>query len=191
MPVVVRRSGINRSWLRRSFGSCALRGISTTQPRRRRDSSPRNIRLAAAASPRLISTEYPRRSRGGDATRLRKIRAAKALREKRTVARRYIREVAYPDPKGDWRIAPLDALRRGTLSLDGFSTPTLTVCAELDPLADQAIEYHDALVSAGAPAELWLARGTVHGFLNIREVVSRREAGLDRVAAYLGAHLGT
>ena len=45
--------------------------------------------------------------------------------------------------------------------------------------------------SAGAPAELWLARGTVHGFLNIREVVSRREAGLDRVAAYLGAHLGT
>ena len=37
---------------------------------RRRDSFPRNIHVAAAASPQLVSTEYPRRSRGGAATRL-------------------------------------------------------------------------------------------------------------------------
>jgi len=36
-----------------------LRGISASRPRRRRDSSPRNLRVAAAAVPRL-SKEYPR-----------------------------------------------------------------------------------------------------------------------------------
>ena len=36
----------------------------------RRDSSPRNIRVPDAASPRLVSTKYPRRSRGVAATRL-------------------------------------------------------------------------------------------------------------------------
>ena len=49
--------------------------MSTSQPRRRRDSSPRNIHVAAAASPRLVRgasprlvfTEYPR---AGQYTRL-------------------------------------------------------------------------------------------------------------------------
>ena len=99
-------------------------------------------------------------------------------------------QVAYEGaPAGDWRAAPLDALRAGTLDLDGFATPTLLVCAELDPLADQAFDYHDALLAAGAPSELWLARGTVHAFLNIAAAKSRREAALDKIAKYLRAHL--
>ena len=47
-----------------------LHGLSTSRPRRRRDSSPQNIHVAAAASPRLASTDYPRRGRGVAATRL-------------------------------------------------------------------------------------------------------------------------
>ena len=43
--------------------------------------------------------------------------------------------------------------------------------------------------SAGAPSELWLARGTVHAFLNNAAAASRRDAGLDKAAAYLRAHL--
>ena len=39
-----------------------LREISTSQPRRRRESFPRNIHVSAAASPRLVSTKRPRRS---------------------------------------------------------------------------------------------------------------------------------
>ena len=44
-----------------------LQKRSKTVPRRR--SSPRNIRVAAAAAPRLVSTEYPRGIHGGAATR--------------------------------------------------------------------------------------------------------------------------
>ena len=48
-----------------------------SRPRRRRDSAPRDIRVASATSPRLGSAEYPRRVRGVAATCLRKIHAAK------------------------------------------------------------------------------------------------------------------
>ena len=53
-----------------TFRVAAIRfhGISTSQPRRRRNSSPQNIHVAAAASPRLVSTEYRRGSRGVAAT---------------------------------------------------------------------------------------------------------------------------
>ena len=46
---------------RRSRGVAAthLHGISTSQPRRRRDSSPRNVHVAATASPRPISGRSP------------------------------------------------------------------------------------------------------------------------------------
>ena len=52
-------------------------GAATLRPRRC-DSSPRNICVAAAAPPRLVSTECPRRSREAAATRPRNIRAARA-----------------------------------------------------------------------------------------------------------------
>ena len=54
----------------RGVAATRLHGISTWQPRRRRDLSPRNIHVAAAASPRPVSTKYPRGSRGVAATRL-------------------------------------------------------------------------------------------------------------------------
>ena len=52
-----------------------LHGISTWHPRRGRDLY--NIHVAPAASPQLVSTEYPRRGRGGAATRLPNVHAAK------------------------------------------------------------------------------------------------------------------
>ena len=58
------------------------------------------------------------------------------------------------------------------------------------PVEETTPRYHRALTKAGAPVELWLARGTVHSFLNLRASASRREAGLERLAAYLAAHLG-
>ena len=54
---------------------------------RGRDSSPRNLCVAAAASPRPVSTESPRRSRGVAATRLRRISAPGARRYKLAVLR--------------------------------------------------------------------------------------------------------
>ena len=60
-----------------------------TSPRRR-DSSPRNTRVAAAASPRLVSTEYPRRSRGGAATRLRGLSTSPAAARRRDSSPRNI-----------------------------------------------------------------------------------------------------
>ena len=58
-------------------------GISTSRPRRRREPSPRNIHVAAAASPRAAPAEYPRRGRGVAASRLRYIRAANVRRPPR------------------------------------------------------------------------------------------------------------
>ena len=58
-----------RGYPRRGRGGSAtrLRGISTSRPRRR-DPSPRNIRVVAAAAPRPVAAEYPRRGRGGSAS---------------------------------------------------------------------------------------------------------------------------
>ena len=53
--------------------SPGLHGRSTSRPRRRRDPSSRNAHVAAAASPRSLSTEYPRRGHGVAAIRLRGI----------------------------------------------------------------------------------------------------------------------
>ena len=49
-----------------------------SSPRRPRDPSPRTIHVAAAGSPRLVSTIYPRRGRGGAATRLRGLSTSQA-----------------------------------------------------------------------------------------------------------------
>ena len=62
---------VSAEYARPSRGGAATspRGICTSQPRRRRDSSPRNLHVPAAAAPRLVSTKYPRRSRGGGGAR--------------------------------------------------------------------------------------------------------------------------
>ena len=54
MPCVPRRM---RTGLGCTGAATRLHGISSSRPRRRRDSSPRNIQLAAAAAPRLVPTE--------------------------------------------------------------------------------------------------------------------------------------
>ena len=61
---------------RRGVAAIRLRGIFAS---RRRDSSPWNIRVAAAASPRLVSTECP--GRDDAATRLRGISASRRRRD--------------------------------------------------------------------------------------------------------------
>ena len=61
MPSKFGEVGLDR---KRDAAVTLRREISTSRPRRRRDSSPRNIHVAAAASPRLFAAEYPRLSRG-------------------------------------------------------------------------------------------------------------------------------
>ena len=67
----LRRAPVSTEFPRGSRGVAAtrLRETSTWQPRRRRDPSPRNIHVAAAASPRPVSAKHPRGSRGVAATR--------------------------------------------------------------------------------------------------------------------------
>ena len=65
---------VSSEYPRPGRGVPRLHGISTSRPRR--SSSPRNIHVPAAASPRLISTGCPRPRRSGVATRLRRIHAA-------------------------------------------------------------------------------------------------------------------
>ena len=63
------RRGAAAAARRVAGGRSPDKGLSTWQPRRRRDPLPRNIHAAAAASsPRPASTEYPRGSRGVAAT---------------------------------------------------------------------------------------------------------------------------
>ena len=86
--------GARRSRPKVHVGVAATRvhGISASWPRRRRDSCPRNTRVAAAASPRFVSTEYPRRGRGVAATRVHGISASRPRRRRDSSERRPRRE---------------------------------------------------------------------------------------------------
>ena len=71
----------------RSLDAETGRGDAAETQRRRAETgrcgSPRTIRVIAAASPRLISADYPRHSRGVAVTRLRGISARQPRRRRR------------------------------------------------------------------------------------------------------------
>jgi acetyl esterase len=67
------------------------------------------------------------------------------------------------DPK-DWRYSPLVKSQAGM-------PPTLVVTAGLDPIRDQGRAYAAACIEAGVETIYREARGTVHGFINLRRAV--------------------
>ncbi len=67
------------------------------------------------------------------------------------------------DPQ-DWRYAPLVKSQEGM-------PPTLVVTASLDPIRDQGRAYAAACAQAGVPTIYREARGTIHGFINLRRAI--------------------
>ena len=90
-----------------------------SRPRRRRDPSPRNIHVAAAASPRLVSTDYPRLGRGVAVTWLHVISTSRP-RRRRDSAPRNIHVPAAASPR---------------LRLHGMSTSRAAASPRLAPTA--------------------------------------------------------
>jgi len=63
--------------------------------------------------------------------------------------------------RSDWRFAPLLAD-----DVDGVA-PAWLGLAECDPLVDEGVLYADKLRAAGAPVDLEIYRGVVHGFVQM------------------------
>ena len=100
--------------------ACALHRISASPPRRRLDSSPRYIHVAAAASPRLIFTAYPRHSRGVASTHLHGISTSQP-RRRRDITPRNVHVTAAVAPRSVFgRFAP----RKYRLAIAGKAPST-------------------------------------------------------------------
>lgn len=67
------------------------------------------------------------------------------------------------DPQ-DWRYSPLVKSQEGM-------PPTLITTASLDPIRDQGRAYAAACAQAGVPILFQEARGTIHGFINLRKAI--------------------
>jgi len=81
-------------------------------------------------------------------------------------------EDCYAPPTRDWRYSPLLKSQEGM-------PPTLVVTASLDPIRDQGRAYAAALAEAGVPVVFREARGTIHGFINLRRAVPSTQADID------------
>lgn len=64
----------------------------------------------------------------------------------------------------DWRYSPLVKSQEGM-------PPTLVVTASLDPIRDQGRAYAAACIQAGVPTIFKEAKGTIHGFINLRKAI--------------------
>jgi acetyl esterase len=86
-------------------------------------------------------------------------------------------EQCYAGDKGDWRYAPLVKDQCGM-------PPTLVTTASLDPIRDQGRAYAAACIQAGVRTSFIEAKGTIHGFVNLRRALpsSDRDIG-ESVAA--------
>ena len=81
-------------------------------------------------------------------------------------------EDCYAPPKRDWRYSPLVRSQAGM-------PPTLVVTASLDPIRDQGRAYAAACAQAGVPVVFREAKGTIHGFINLRRAVPSSQADID------------
>jgi acetyl esterase len=73
-------------------------------------------------------------------------------------------EDCYRADPSDWRYSPLVKSQKGM-------PPTLVVTAGLDPIRDQGRAYAAACIEAGVETIYREARGTVHGFINLRRAI--------------------
>jgi acetyl esterase len=61
--------------------------------------------------------------------------------------------------------------------------PTLLICAEVDPLFDESVEYARQLEAAGVPVELKIYPGMFHGFWRMRGALPEACDAIDHAAA--------
>lgn len=59
--------------------------------------------------------------------------------------------------------------------------PTMVMAAACDPLCDDSVQYHAALMAAGVPCRLHVETGLVHGFLRARHSVPRAAQAFERI----------
>jgi len=71
----------------------------------------------------------------------------------------------------DWRGSPMVA------DLAGLP-PALVTTASLDPIRDQGRAYAAGLAKAGVPVSFREARGSIHGFINLRKAIPSAQADL-------------
>jgi len=90
---------------------------------------------------------------------------------------RWFDECYGPD-KADWRYAPLLKTQAGL-------PPTLVLTASLDPIRDQGRAYAAACAEAGVDTVFIEAKGTIHGFINLRKAVPSSNEDIARCVAAL------
>ncbi|MDB5663899.1 alpha/beta hydrolase [Cypionkella sp.] len=83
--------------------------------------------------------------------------------------------------QGDPTVAPLQD--------NDFSRlpPTVAIAAECDPLADDALDYANAIRAAGGKAIAFTAPGMVHGYLRARATVPRAAASFTDICNAISA----
>ena len=84
----------------------------------------------------------------------------------------------YRADKRDWRNSPLVKDQAGM-------PPTLVTTAGLDPIRDQGRVYAAALAKAGVDTIYLEARGTIHGFMNLRKAIPSTDQDIARSVAAL------
>lgn len=67
--------------------------------------------------------------------------------------------------------------------------PAWILAAEMDVLRDEAEEYGRRLFFAGVTAEIDLAKGAIHGFLQLSAILNMARVYLDRIAGQIRLHL--
>ena len=132
---------------RRGVVATRLHGISRSWPRRRRDPSPWNIQVVAAASSRSVASEYPGRGRGVAAIRRQNICAAKAR-------------------------AALEVLSHDVLDEDGLLVPATRGGLDRVAAAASRPNVHVA-AAASSPRNIHVAAAAPPRF--IRELSARRK----------------
>jgi acetyl esterase len=90
---------------------------------------------------------------------------------------RWFDECYGPD-KADWRYSPLLKTQAGL-------PPTLVLTASLDPIRDQGRAYAAACAEAGVDTIFIEAKGTIHGFINLRKAVPSADEDIARCVAAL------
>ena len=96
---------------------------------------------------------------------------------------RYLDAYLPPSVRDDPRAFPLHAKLTGM-------PPTYLLAAELDPLFDESVEMHRAMAAASSPAELAIAPGMPHGFLNQANGLPQAAQALRDSAAFIQRMLG-